>query len=171
MITLIPKNAGFCKKKTYSSVCQGIFIDCDFIKFNHIKKMKENLIIVQVSNDIFSHMADDLKYNGYTTFRGSCSYEVPDEEDFIVIYSGFNNGNLFPLFIAKVNRVFLKNESEYICSLFLVSKVVRIDKEFVENKFKYSPSCKTNMTELITPPLTIKIWETIQHAPLLAFWN
>ena len=46
--------------------------------------MSQSWILVQVSEDTFSHMADDLKYIGYTTFRGSCSYEVPNEEDFFI---------------------------------------------------------------------------------------
>ena len=46
--------------------------------------MSQSWILVQVSEDTFSHMADDLKYIGYTTFRGSCSYEVPNEEDFLL---------------------------------------------------------------------------------------
>ena len=133
--------------------------------------MRQSWILVQVSEDTFSHMADDLKYIGHTTFRGSCSYEVPNEEDFFVIYSGFNSGNLFPLFVAKVNRTFLKDKSEYICSLSIVSKIVRIDKEFAENELKYFPACKTNMTELIDKTLTARIWGTIQNAPLLAAWN
>ena len=109
--------------------------------------MSQSWILVQVSEDTFSHMADDLKYIGYTTFRGSCSYEVPNEEDFFIVYSGFNSGNLFPLFIAKVN------------------------KEFAETEFKYFPTCKTNITELVDKTLVAKIWETIQNAPLLAAWN
>ena len=133
--------------------------------------MSQSWILVQVSEDTFSHMADDLKYIGYTTFRGSCSYEVPNEEDFFIVYSGFNSGNLFPLFIAKVNRTFLKDKSEYICSLSIVYKIVRINKEFAETEFKYFPTCKTNMTELVDNTLVAKIWGTIQNAPLLAAWN
>ena len=56
--------------------------------------MSQSWILVQVSEDTFSHMADDLKYIGYTSFRGSCSYEVPNEEDFfiaiVLIYSHYS---------------------------------------------------------------------------------
>ena len=66
---------------------------------------------------------------------------------------------------------FLKDKSEYICSLSIISKIVRINKEFAETEFKYFPTCKTNMTELVDKTLVAKIWGTIQNAPLLAAWN
>lgn len=133
--------------------------------------MRQSWILVQVSEDKFSQMADDLKYIGQTTFRGSCNYEVPNEGDSLVVYSGFNDGNLFPLFIAKVNRTFLKDKSNYICFLSIDSKVVRIDKEFADYELRYCPSCKTDMTELIDDTLVGKIWDMTQNAPLLVAWN
>lgn len=133
--------------------------------------MRQSWFLVQVSEDKFSQMADDLKYIGQTTFRGSCNYEVPNEGDSLVVYSGFNDGNLFPLFIAKVNRTFLKDKSNYICSLSIDSKVVRIDKEFADYELRYCPSCKTDMTELIDDTLVGKIWGMTQNAPLLVAWN
>lgn len=133
--------------------------------------MNQIRVLVQVSNDTFSHMADDLKYIGQTTFRGSCSYEIPDEGDLIAIYSGFNDGNLFPFFIAKIIRVYLKNKFEYICSLSLESKVVRISKEFAEFELKYFPACKTNMTEQVDLLLNEKIKIEIQKSPSLNAWN
>lgn len=133
--------------------------------------MAQNWLLVQVSNDMLSHMADDIKYIGQTTFRGSCSYEVPCEEDFMVIYSGFNSGSLFPLFIAKVNRVFLKDKSEYICSITMISKIVKINRDFAESELKYFPQCKTNIVEQIEPLLTAKIWAEVQKSPMLVAWN
>ena len=133
--------------------------------------MTQNWFLIQVSNDILSHMADDIKYIGQTTFRGSCSYEIPCEDDYIVVYSGFNNGNLFPLFIAKVNRVFLKNKNEYICLVTSISKIVKISKEFAEYELQYFPQCKTNMTEQIDHILTGKIWAEVQKASILVAWN
>lgn len=133
--------------------------------------MRQSWFLVQVSEDKFSQMADDLKYIGQTTFRGSCNYEVLNEGDSLVVYSGFNDGNLFPLFIAKVNRTFLKDKSNYICSLSIDSKVVRIDKEFADYELRYCPSCKTDMTELIDDTLVGKIWGMTQNAPLLVAWN
>lgn len=56
--------------------------------------MVQNWFLVQVANEMLSHMADDIRYLGQTTFRGSRNYEVPCEDDFLVVYSGFNSGSL-----------------------------------------------------------------------------
>lgn len=133
--------------------------------------METSWILVQVSEDTFSHMADDLKYIGQTSFRGSTAYDVPDEFSNIVIYSGFNNGNLFPLFIGRVKRVFLKNKHEFICILDIISKIVRIDTEFANEVLRYFPSCKTNLTEEIDESTIGKIWVTVQKSPQLTAWN
>ena len=41
--------------------------------------MVQNWFLVQVANEMLSHMADDIRYLGQTTFRGSRNYEVPCE--------------------------------------------------------------------------------------------
>ena len=84
--------------------------------------MMQNWFLVQVSTDMFYHMADDIRYLGQTTFRGSRSYEEPCEDDFLVVYSGFNSGSLFPLFVSKVSKVLIKPKSVIRISLCRTAK-------------------------------------------------
>lgn len=111
--------------------------------------MVQNWFLVQVANEMLSHMADDIRYLGQTTFRGSRNYEVPCEDDFLVVYSGFNSGSLFPLFVTKVSKVLIIDQNEFICIINNVSKVVKVREEFAEYELRYFPQCKTNMIEHI----------------------
>ena len=127
-------------------------------------------ILVQVSEDTFSHMADDLKYIGKTTFRICSKYNIPDEFANMVIYTGLNNGTLFPLFIAKVQLVFRKNENEFICILKILTDVVRINPKFVDEELLYAPGCKTGMTEELSEQTYGKIWIETEKSPRLTAW-
>ena len=133
--------------------------------------MMQNWFLVQVSTDMFYHMADDIRYLGQTTFRGSRSYEEPCEDDFLVVYSGFNSGSLFPLFVSKVSKVLIKDKTEFICIIDKVSKVVKVREEFAECELMYFPQCKTNMTEHIDSNLLQKLWQELQMAPALKAWD
>lgn len=127
-------------------------------------------ILVQVSEDIFSHMADDLKYIGETTFRCWSKHGIPDEFANMIIYTGFNSGSLFPLFIAKVQRVFRKNENESICLLKTLTDIVRINKQFANEELQYEPSCKTNRPEEVSEHSYGRIWIEVEKSPRLTAW-
>ena len=133
--------------------------------------MVQNWFLVQVANEMLSHMADDIRYLGQTTFRGSRNYEVPCEDDFLVVYSGFNSGSLFPLFVTKVSKVLIIDQNEFICSINNVFKVVKVREEFAEYELRYFPQCKTNMIEHIDSTLLQKLWQELQVAPALKAWN
>jgi hypothetical protein len=133
--------------------------------------MVQNWFLVQVANEMLSHMADDIRYLGQTTFRGSRNYEVPCEDDFLVVYSGFNSGSLFPLFVTKVSKVLIIDQNEFICIINNVSKVVKVREEFAEYELRYFPQCKTNMIEHIDSTLLQKLWQELQVAPALKAWN
>lgn len=133
--------------------------------------MVQNWFLVQVANEMLSHMADDIRYLGQTTFRGSRNYEVPCEDDFLVVYSGFNSGSLFPLFVTKVSNVLIIDQNEFICIINNVSKVVKVREEFAEYELRYFPQCKTNMIEHIDSTLLQKLWQELQVAPALKAWN
>lgn len=133
--------------------------------------MVQNWFLVQVANEMLSHMADDIRYLGQTTFRGSRNYEVPCEDDFLVVYSGFNSGSLFPLFVTKVSKVLIIDQNEFICIINNVSKVVKVREEFAEYELRYFPQCKTNMIEHIDSTLLQKFWQELQVAPALKAWN
>lgn len=133
--------------------------------------MVQNWFLVQVANEMLSHMADDIRYLGQTTFRGSRNYEVPCEDDFLVVYSGFNSGGLFPLFVTKVSKVLIIDQNEFICIINNVSKVVKVREEFAEYELRYFPQCKTNMIEHIDSTLLQKLWQELQVAPALKAWN
>ncbi len=133
--------------------------------------MVQNWFLVQVANEMLSHMADDIRYLGQTTFRGSRNYEVPCEDDFLVVYSGFHSGSLFPLFVTKVSKVLIIDQNEFICIINNVSKVVKVREEFAEYELRYFPQCKTNMIEHIDSTLLQKLWQELQVAPALKAWN
>ena len=133
--------------------------------------MVQNWFLVQVANEMLSHMADDIRDVGQTTFRGSRNYEVPCEDDFLVVYSGFNSGSLFPLFVTKVSKVLIIDQNEFICIINNVSKVVKVREEFAEYELRYFPQCKTNMIEHIDSTLLQKLWQELQVAPALKAWN
>ena len=133
--------------------------------------MVQNWFLVQVANEMLSHMADDIRYLGQNTFRGSRNYEVPCEDDFLVVYSGFNSGSLFPLFVTKVSKVLIIDQNEFICIINNVSKVVKVREEFAEYELRYFPQCKTNMIEHIDSTLLQKLWQELQVAPALKAWN
>lgn len=133
--------------------------------------MVQNWFLVQVANEMLSHMTDDIRYLGQTTFRGSRNYEVPCEDDFLVVYSGFNSGSLFPLFVTKVSKVLIIDQNEFICIINNVSKVVKVREEFAEYELRYFPQCKTNMIEHIDSTLLQKLWQELQVAPALKAWN
>lgn len=133
--------------------------------------MVQNWFLVQVANEMLSHMADDIRYLEQTTFRGSRNYEVPCEDDFPVVYSGFNSGSLFPLFVTKVSKVLIIDQNEFICIINNVSKVVKVREEFAEYELRYFPQCKTNMIEHIDSTLLQKLWQELQVAPALKAWN
>lgn len=133
--------------------------------------MVQNWFLVQVANEMLSHMADDIRYLGQTTFRGSRNYEIPCEDDFLVVYSGFNSGSLFPLFVTKVSKVLIIDQNEFICIINNVSKVVKVREEFAEYELRYFPQCKTNMIEHIDSTLLQKLWQELQMAPALKAWN
>lgn len=133
--------------------------------------MVQNWFLVQVANEMLSHMADDIRYLGQTTFRGSRNYEVPCEDDFLVVYSGFNSGSLFPLFVTKVSKVLIIDQNEFICIINNVSKVVKVREEFAEYELRYFPQCKTNMIEHIDSTLLQKLWQELQVASALKAWN
>lgn len=133
--------------------------------------METQWILVQVSEDTFSHMADDLKYLGQSCFRGSMNYAIPEECSNIVIYSGFNLGTFFPIFVGRVNRIYRKNSVDFICTFNLITKIVSVEKDFANEVLMYAPSCKTNFTEEIGDELVGKIWITIQKSKQLASWS
>lgn len=132
--------------------------------------MEYTPVLLQVSEDTFDHMANDLKYIGETTFRIWGKYNVPDEFANIVIYTGLNNGSLFPLFIAKVQRVFRKNENEFICIIKGLTDFVRINPKFADEELHYAPGCKTGMTEELDECTYGKIWVEVEKSPRLTAW-
>lgn len=133
--------------------------------------MENQWILIQVSEDTFSHMADDLKYIGQTSFRGSTSYAIPEEFSNLIIYSSFNNNTLFPIFHARAKRVFLKNKSEYICIFELVSKVVRLNEVFAKDNLPYNSGGRINFSDEIQETQIGKLWVEIQKSPELTKWN